>query len=153
MNMHPLSSFASSQVFPAEHQCSELSVVNEACELAFASGIVHISRRERPGLQCILGVASDRSNLLRELKHDGLVRRGRVVGRGVLVLGDRLDFRVHRGLGTELRRGADGARITLERTEDQGADHTVDVASGLRVREGLVSNGLLQAGEVLDKMF
>lgn len=65
------------------------------------------------------------------------------------MLGHRGDLGVGRLNGGAERGGrADGARVTLESAEDQCVDHGAGVAGGLGIGKGLVSGGLLEAGQI-----
>lgn len=60
------------------------------------------------------------------------------------------DFGVDSGQGgAKVRNLADGATVPLEGTVDQGANLGVDVASSFGIGESLISNGLLQAFDIL----
>ena len=102
-------------------------------------------RLESPSRESKLGIPTNSSDLLRELKDDCLVDGSRASRCGVLMLCDSGDCGIL-GFDRSARdRGeADLARVPLESTELEGGDLASDTARRFRVCESLVGCSLLE---------
>lgn len=149
--MHPTASFAS--LWWKDSLGSHIATLSRPDLLAgvpLGSWVAHSPGLESPSLQRVLGVATNRSNLLRKLKCNSLVGCSRTVRRGVLMLDNSRNLRVHR----RDRRAGGGfesncAGVALESAVLEGCSHPGNVVGGFGVGECAIGGGGLQAVRVL----
>jgi hypothetical protein len=145
------------------------SVVGIITGITLSSGIVCITRSECTGFKCKLSITANRRDLLGKLKLNGLVNIGSI-GRGrilcgtdisqlylqrykkrktYLMLRNRSNLRVHRRKACAGRRSkTDRAGVAFQSAINEGANHAVNIISGLGVRERLVGRRGLETVKV-----
>ncbi|CAG1999802.1 unnamed protein product [Fusarium graminearum] len=98
----------------------------------------------------LVGVSADTSQLLGQLKGDGLVNSLGTSASSILVLSEGCDLRVDSSLCAKLAGSANLGGVALNSLEEQRTSHTAEVTDSLGVGESLISSLLLQTSQVCD---
>ena len=113
-------------------------------------GSTYVARGKGATEKGKVGVGTDSSKLLGQLKGDGLVQGAGISGGSILVLGEGGNLGIDSLVGAKNALDTDTASVPLNGLEQESSSHATNVLGLLGVGESLIGSLLLETVEVGD---